>query len=143
MNDQSRLMQHIWYAVFGLCMGGVLSMVGFTDFTEVHKMFIFADFRLLFLFAATVALSMTGFALFARKSNIPKKTFSKGTLPGSVLFGAGWAITGSCPSIALVQLGEGKLIALVTVLGILAGVWAYRRMAAGGMQLDTGVCGEN
>jgi uncharacterized membrane protein YedE/YeeE len=105
-------------------------------------MFIFSDFRLLFLFAATVGITMIGFAIIARKANIPKKSFTKGTIPGSMLFGTGWAITGSCPSIALVQVGEGKLVALVTVLGILFGVWTYRKLAAGGLQLDTGVCGE-
>ena len=135
--------QHLWYALFGLFMGRVLSLVGFTDFSQVHSMFVFQDFRLLFMFAATVAITMAGFALFARRSNIPKKALNKGTIPGSLLFGAGWAITGSCPSIALVQLGEGKLIALVTIAGILAGVWTYRKLAAGGMKLDTGVCGES
>jgi len=140
MNSKTK--QHLWYCAFGLIMGGILSLVGFTDFTEVHNMFIFADFRLLLLFATTVAITMAGFGLFARNSNIPKKPFSKGTIPGSILFGAGWAITGSCPSIALVQLGEGKLIAVVTIMGILFGVWGYRKLAAGGMKLDTGVCGE-
>ena len=28
------------------------------------------------------------------------------------------------------------------MLGIMFGVWGYRKLAAGGMQLDTGVCGE-
>jgi len=139
----SRSGQHVRYGLFGLFMGGTLSLVGFTDFSEVHSMFTFVDFRLLFTFAASVALIMGGFALFARNANIPKKPFSKGTVPGSILFGTGWAITGACPSIALVQLGEGKAIALVTIFGILFGVWAYRKLAAGGMKLDTGVCGES
>lgn len=140
MNSKAKL--HLLYGAFGLLMGVTLSLVGFTDFSEVHNMFIFSDFRLLCLFAATVGITMLGFAIVARKSSIPKKTFTRGTIPGSVLFGAGWAITGACPSIALVQIGEGKLVALSTVLGILFGVWSYRKLAAGGMQLDTGVCGE-
>ncbi len=139
----SRSMQHFWYGLFGLFMGGTLSLTGFTDFSEVHSMFIFSDFRLFFTFAASVALIMGGFFLIARNSNIPKKPFSKGTVPGSILFGTGWAITGACPSIALVQLGEGKAIALVTIFGMLFGVWGYRKLAAGGMKLDTGVCGES
>ena len=135
--------QHLAYGIFGLIMGCTLSLVGFTDFAEVHKMFIFADFRLLFLFAATVGLTMVGFAVLGRNKNIPRKTFNKGTVPGSVLFGVGWAITGACPSIALVQLGEGKIAAVFTVFGILFGVWIYRKLAAGGLELDTGVCGES
>jgi uncharacterized membrane protein YedE/YeeE len=135
--------QHLAYGAFGLIMGCTLSLVGFTDFSEVHKMFIFAEFRLLFLFAATVGITMLAFAVLGRNKNIPKKAFNKGTIPGSILFGVGWAITGACPSIALVQLGEGKIAAVFTVFGILFGVWSYRKLAAGGMQLDTGVCGES
>lgn len=138
----AKLKQHLLYGVFGLLMGCTLSAVGFTDFGEVHNMFIFSEFRLLFLFAATVAISMVGFAVLGRNANIARKSYTKGTIPGSILFGAGWAITGACPSIALVQLGEGKLAAVFTVFGILFGVWMYRKLAAGGMQLDTGVCGE-
>ncbi|MFA7388616.1 MAG: YeeE/YedE thiosulfate transporter family protein, partial [Thiohalobacteraceae bacterium] len=88
-------------------------------------------------------LTMVAFALLARGKNISKKQFNKGTLPGSVMFGVGWAMTGSCPSIALVQIGEGQLAALFTLFGILTGVWAYRRLAMGSLKLDTGVCGES
>ena len=139
----SKFKQHLLYSAFGLIMGCTLSLVGFTDFSEVHNMFIFADFRLLFLFAATVGITMVGFAVLGRKKNIPRKAFNKGTIPGSVLFGAGWAISGACPSIALVQLGEGKIAALFTVIGILFGVWSYRKLASGGFEMDTGVCGES
>lgn len=139
---ETNIKQHTIYAIFGLFMGITLSLVGFTDFTEVHNMFIFADFRLLLLFAAAVGVSMIGFALLGRKAKIADKKYTKGTVPGSILFGAGWAITGACPSIALVQLGEGKMIAMVTIVGILFGVWGYRKLAAGGLELDTGVCGE-
>jgi uncharacterized membrane protein YedE/YeeE len=134
--------QHINHGLFGLIMGVTLSCTGFTSFEEVHKMFTFADLRLLFVFAGAVGLTMVAFAILARGKNIGKKHFSKGTIPGSVMFGVGWAITGSCPSIALVQIGEGKLAALFTLFGILTGVWAYRRVAMGSLKLDTGVCGE-
>jgi len=138
----AHFIQYLKYGFFGIFMGMTLSLVGFTDFTEVHKMFIFADFRLLLLFAGAVGLSFVGFALLGRNANIAKKTYNSGTIPGSIMFGVGWAITGACPSIALVQLGEGKLAAIFTILGILFGVWAYRKLAAGGMKLDTGICGE-
>jgi uncharacterized membrane protein YedE/YeeE len=41
------------------------------------------------------------------------------------LFGVGWALSGACPAIALVQLGEGQFVALFTLLGIFAGNWLY------------------
>ena len=53
----------------------------------------------------------------------------------------GWAMTGACTSIALVQLGEGKLGALLTIFGSVTGVWIYRAIAAPNFRLDTGICG--
>jgi uncharacterized membrane protein YedE/YeeE len=42
-------------------------------------------------------------------------------VPGALLFGVGWAISGACPSIAFVQLGQGQLGALATIAGIFVG----------------------
>lgn len=134
--------EHFLHGLFGLFMGYALTRIGFTNYEEVHKMFIFADFRILLSFAGAVGLSMVGFALLRNRNSIAGKAYSKGIIPGSVLFGTGWAITGACPSIALVQLGEGRLAAAFTLLGILGGVWVYRRGMTGSLKLDTGVCGE-
>jgi len=42
---------------------------------------------------------------------------------GGALFGVGWALSGGCPTIALAQIGEGQLAAVLTVVGIVAGNW--------------------
>lgn len=133
---------HLSYGLFGLAMGMIMSFVGFTSYDEVHKMFTLQDFRLIFVFFGAVALLIVGFAILSRHRSIPKKQYNKGTIPGSMLFGAGWAICGSCPSIALVQLGEGQLAAVFVIFGIFFGVWSYRRLAAGSIKLDSGICGE-
>lgn len=140
---KSGFSQHFIYGLFGLLLGLTLSFSGFSDFAEVHGMFTFTDFRLLFLFAATLVLAALGFAIFARDIKLSRKSFNKGTIPGSILFGIGWAITGACPSIALVQLGEGQLAAFSTILGILFGVWIYRSLTSKTLQFDTSICGED
>lgn len=133
---------HIHYGMFGLLMGAGLTYAGFADFEEVHNMFTLTDFRLLLAFAAAIAINVLGFYFIAKKSQTGKKKFSSGTVPGAVIFGVGWAITGACPSIALVQLGQGQLAAIATLLGILFGTFFYRKVVAGALKLDTGVCGE-
>jgi uncharacterized membrane protein YedE/YeeE len=133
---------YVWYAIFGTLMGVTLSMGGFSDFEQVHKLFLLQNIPLLLVFVGAIALSMLGFFTIFKNRDIPKKVYNSGTVPGSIMFGIGWAMTGACPSIALVQLGEGKLAALLTISGILAGVWIYRKIAAPTFQLDTGVCGE-
>ena len=133
---------YIWYAVFGIVMGVTLSRGGLTDFEQVHQLFLLQNIPLLLVFVGAISLSMLGFFTLFKNKDIPKKVYNSGTVPGSIMFGIGWAMTGACPSIALVQVGEGKLAALLTIVGILAGVWIYRKIAAPTFQLDTGICGE-
>ncbi len=140
MKTRSTLEQHFIYGLFGLVLGFALSRIGFASYSQVHRMFVFSDLRLLYTFAGAVGLTMAGFMAFARGHRIPTKPFHPGTIPGSILFGAGWALTGSCPAIAIVQIGEGQLAAAFTLLGILFGVWAYRQVHAQIFHWDTGSC---
>jgi uncharacterized membrane protein YedE/YeeE len=115
-------------AGLGVALGFVISMSGLSDWGELQRMFTLEDPRLLLGFGGAVAISMAGFFLFARRDEIPVKNLMAGTVPGAVVFGAGWAIAGACPGAALVQIGEGKWAALVTLGGILAGAWLHDRL---------------
>lgn len=137
---KNHLRSHIFLGLFGLLMGMSLTFIGFADYGELHRMFVFADLRLLLVFAGGVALSMVGFAVLARGEKLARKPLHKGSVPGGILFGLGWAITGACPSVALVQLGGGYLPALVTMAGIVMGVLAYRWMQVHYFHWDTGAC---
>jgi len=117
---------HIRYALYGLVFGFGLSRIGFGDFAEVHRMFTFADLRLFLTFCAGVAASMVGFLALTKMSTIPRRTFQPGSVIGGALFGAGWALTGACPSIVLVQLGQGYVSSLATLFGVLVGIVIYK-----------------
>lgn len=116
-------------ALVGLTFGFALSRIGFSSWDEVHRMFTFDSLRLLLAFCLAVAVMSVGWYLVARASSTPPRwtprNIHKGTVAGGLLFGAGWALSGACPSIALVQLGEGKLLAVLTIAGIFAGNWLY------------------
>lgn len=132
--------QHLRYALLGLLMGITLSFTGFTNYNELHKMFLFEDLRLLFTFGGAVLLAMLFFNFLIEGMPPSNKPMHPGVIPGGMLFGAGWAISGSCPSIALVQLGEGQLPALFTALGILFGAWIYRHVHRRFFRWDSGSC---
>ena len=127
-------------ALFGLVMGFCLSRIGFSNYDELYRMFLFSDFRLLLSFAGAVGIAMIGFALLARREQLPAKPLHRGTAIGAVLFGIGWAITGACPSIALVQLGEGRLPAVATIAGLLLGIWLHKKLKARFFRWDGGGC---
>ena len=124
----------------GTALGFVLSRAGFSDYGEMHRMFTFAEPRLLAAFAGAVALSAAGFALLCRGHAIPPRPIHRGIVPGAVLFGIGWAVCGACPTSALVQIGEGRAAALLSIGGVLAGLkaaQAFRRR----YRWDAGACG--
>ncbi|VAX14233.1 hypothetical protein MNBD_GAMMA24-2006 [hydrothermal vent metagenome] len=138
---QPIIKQYLFYAFLGLAMGFVVARIGFADYDELHRMFILADLRMLYSFAGAVVLSMLILALWSKKMPKQNKIFQPGTIPGSMLFGFGWAISGACPSLVFVQLGSGRLAAIFTLLGIYLGVLLHKKIHARYFRWDTGSCG--
>jgi hypothetical protein len=134
-----RARTHLELAALGLVFGATLSGAGFTDFGALHDMLVLADLRLLYTFAGAVGLAAVGFAIHCRGAGLPRRPIVAGTIPGAVVFGVGWALCGGCPGAALAMLGEGKLAALVTLAGIVAGTALGHRLRAR-LRWDDGSC---
>ncbi len=132
--------KYLIYGFLGTTMGFILTRIGFANYDEVNKMFAFADFRMLSTFAGSVAVIMFVSLFFRNRFPRQNKFIQPGTLPGSMLFGFGWAVTGACPSLVFVQLGQGKLPAIMTMFGIYLGVVIYRKMHAKYFLWDVGSC---
>ncbi len=64
-----------------------------------------------------------------------------GIIPGGVLFGIGWAVSGACPAVAMVQIGAGQMAAMLTFTGMLVGSWAYARFQGRFLPSATNSCG--
>lgn len=131
---------HLKLAGAGLAFGFFLSWVGFSDWGEVHRMFAFADLRLLLTFGGAVVLAGVAFAFVPGARQSATRPIHPGTVAGGVMFGVGWALCGACPSIALVQVGEGQLSAGLTVLGVLLGTWGYGLVHKRFFHWDPGSC---
>lgn len=140
------------YVLFGVLFGYMLSKSGATDYDAIIDMFrpsnVHIDrspsgwywhleaLRLYGVIAVAIATIALGLFLLERSRRPTRSGKALGweslswnpeRIFGSFLFGAGWALSGSCPGTALAQIGEGKLVAFFTVIGIGAGVWAYQR----------------
>jgi uncharacterized membrane protein YedE/YeeE len=127
--------------VLGAAFGFVLSGVGFTEYDELHKMLTFADLRMFLTFCGAVALSSVGYFALRNARPLPKGVLHKGTVPGGILFGIGWAVAGACPGVALAQLGQGKLWVLAAIAGIVVGTLGYGVLHARYFRFDRGSCG--
>lgn len=112
----------------GLALGFSLSRIGFSSWDAVHGMFTFSDLRLFGAFALAVVVLGAGWPILARVSDPapawPARPVHPGSIAGGVVFGIGWALSGACPAVALVQLGEGQLAAVFTLAGIFVGNYA-------------------
>ena len=119
----------------GALFGWVLSRAGATTYDFYAGLFLFRDLQLLWVIATAAGLGALGvFALQRMQAkaliggkplSYKGKPWKRSLIGGAVLFGAGWGLAGACPGTAMVMLGEGKLGAVFTILGILAGTWLF------------------
>lgn len=121
---------------FGAVFGFVLSRVGATEYDAIARMFLLEDFHLAGVIGVAVLVAGLGLAIVRRARSgvlaryaalVQEKPMKPGLVLGAALFGAGWAITGTCPGTGLAQIGEGKIMALFTVSGMVLGTAAYLR----------------
>jgi uncharacterized membrane protein YedE/YeeE len=70
-------------------------------------------------------IKQRGRTLLGRKIEIELKPLHRGNITGGVLFGIGWSLAGMCPGPILVNIGEGKIYALATFAGALAGAGVF------------------
>ena len=106
--------------------------------------FALRDPRLIMSFALGVALLVPGWWLMDRlplaAAAATHRPIHPGTVAGGLLFGVGWAVAGACPGIVLVQLGEGQLAALLTLVGVFAGNAIYALVHRRFFRFSTGSC---
>ena len=125
--------------IAGLALGFTVANIGFGDYAELNRMFTFQDLRMFLAFAGAVTIIVAVFTLL-RVRRTPGRIHA-GVIPGAVLFGTGWAISGGCPAIPIVQVASGYLPALVTIAGVTVGIRLCRWANARYFHLDRGSCG--
>ena len=125
------------FLLFGAAFGFLLSRAGATTFDFYAKLFLLQDFQLLWVIATAAAVGASGVFLLKRfrahaldgqPLSYEGKPMRHGLVIGALLFGIGWGLSGSCPGTAPAMLGEGKLLAGFTLLGILLGTYVYGRL---------------
>jgi len=131
-------MKPLAFLASGAVFGFLLSMARATDAAAIVGMFRLTDLHLFGVIGSAIATAALGIALLKRSGArtasgqaiaLQPKPYHGAVLMGGVIFGLGWGLSATCPGTALAQLGEGKLYALPTIAGILAGTWIQQRLA--------------
>jgi uncharacterized membrane protein YedE/YeeE len=141
MNLESARVRGMLALGLGALFGFSLSRIGFTSYDELHKMFVFSDLRLLFVFMGAVVISAIGTRLVPIGRAIPARPIQKSVAVGGLIFGVGWVLSGACPGVALAQLGEGKLFSVFTIAGIVTGTLAFGPINQRFLKWSVGTCG--
>jgi uncharacterized membrane protein YedE/YeeE len=118
------------YLTLGTIFGLVLSRSGAADYNYIQGMFLFEQFQLYGIIGTAVVFAAAGLRVIKRTAegrpvSIAMKSLNRGTIPGSVLFGIGWSMTGMCPGPMFVNIGEGKIYAVAALAGALVGAGAF------------------
>lgn len=120
--------------LMGVFFGIVLTKSEVVRWQRVHDMFYFREPHMYLIIGVGVVVAMISMLIIKKleaKSiegqpiKYSPKPFHKGVLFGGAIFGAGWAITGSCPGPIYAQIGAGAWMALFTFAGAMVGMFAY------------------
>ena len=120
--------------LWGVAFGFVLVRAGATDFDAIHGMFKLADLHLMGVMGVAIGVTALGFLLFRKgllsvaggaTPKLVAKPWTQGVILGGLLFGTGWAVSGTCPGTALAQIGQGKMAGLISFAGIVLGSFLH------------------
>ncbi len=116
--------------VVGFAFGVVLHRIGATNPNLVINMLRLRNFHLMKVILAALGLSTLALYLGIEFSMIDVthldiKRATYGVIAGGAIFGLGWTLSGYCPGSAIVAFAEGRLDALVFILGGLIGSFIF------------------
>jgi uncharacterized membrane protein YedE/YeeE len=119
---------------FGVAFGCVAAWAHLSHSEVIRDMLMLRDAHVLLVMGASLVVAAIGVRLLrAMKVRAALSGEVIGWDPvrpelrhvtGSILFGIGWSVAGTCPGPAAVAIGEGRLSGLVIVAGLFLGVLA-------------------
>ena len=117
--------------LFGLAFGFLLSAGRISDYDVIRRMLLLQEFDLYLLMASAVGVAVPLLWLLQRRDwrtplggplTLTRSPVERKHVLGGIVFGAGWALAGTCPGAVLAMVGSGGLLGLVVVAGLFVGV---------------------
>lgn len=122
------------YLVVGILFGIVFIKAEIFSWYRIQEMFRLQEFHMYGVIGSAVLVGLLSIQIIKRfkiktitgeNVVLHDKKFNKGQVYGGLVFGLGWALTGSCPGPMFVQIGAGFTIVLVVLAAAIFGTWFY------------------
>jgi uncharacterized membrane protein YedE/YeeE len=123
--------------LIGVVFGVILSWSGMTAPDVIRGALLFQHGYLFLFMASAMGTAAAGLALVRRRERravlvdspitITREQPARRHVVGAVLFGIGWGVADACPGPILTQIGQGIGWAVFTLVGVVAGVYAFQR----------------
>jgi uncharacterized membrane protein YedE/YeeE len=117
---------------FGAAIGFVMAWARLTDPRVIGDMLMLREPDVFFFMGSAIAVAAIGIrllrALGARTLLTREPITWSAEAPqrkhvvGSVLFGLGWSVAGTCPGPVAIMVGEGRFSGLLVVCGLVSGI---------------------
>jgi uncharacterized protein len=118
--------------VAGGCFGFLLAWARLSDPTVIRQMLLLREPDVFLIMGSAIAVAAVGVRLLRAAgvhAVLTGEPIQWSTRPpqlrhilGSIIFGAGWSVAGTCPGPVAAMIGEGHLAGLVVGAGLLLGV---------------------
>ena len=127
-------MKYIKFFLIGIYFGIVLTKAEVISWFRIQEMFHFQSIHMFGIIGLAVVVGAIS-VLLIKKFNLKSfggedirlisKEYHKGLLPGGIIFGLGWALTGACPGPLFALVGNGVEVMLVAIVSATAGTFVY------------------
>ena len=114
----------------GLVFGFMIGSARLNDYDVIHRMLLLQEPDVFLLMASAIGVAAPSLLLlsrlgwrtpFAGPLNVPRLPPNRNTVLGSVVFGTGWAIAGTCPGPAIAMVAMGSVPGVFVTAGIIVG----------------------
>ncbi|GAC1405873.1 MAG: hypothetical protein NVSMB52_19580 [Chloroflexota bacterium] len=117
--------------LFGAAFGAVIAAGRLNEYNVIHDALRLTNLYVFFVMGSAVVVAMpllyilrrrNWSTLFGGQLDLSHSPIERKHIYGGIVFGTGWAITGTCPAPALAMIGAGGALGLFVVAGIFFGL---------------------
>jgi uncharacterized membrane protein YedE/YeeE len=117
--------------LFGMAFGFLIAAAGFGDYDTIHNMLLLREAHAYLVMGSAVGVAMLLLWLMERRRwqtllagplKLARYSIQRKDIFGSMIFGLGWAIAGTCPIPALAMFASGNVLGIVVIAGLFAGI---------------------